>query len=293
MEDNVNKVLGTVTVVILALVIFFSIFSCNYVEPGYVGIKVNLYGEDRGVDENSLSSGYVWYNRWMTKVYEYPTFVQRAVFTQSVTEGSPTDESISFASREGIQVSADVGLHYQIPSENAKNIFVKIRGPESAVREYLKSKMRDAINSVSSEMDVNEIYGEGKVKLLNDAKALLSKNIGNEINIEMLTFVSALRLPENVQTSINMTIQAKQAAIAAENKVAQSKAEAQQKIEEARGRSEAVLLEATKQAEANITLAKSLTPELVNWRALEKWNGVLPSVSGGAVPFIQLPTKKD
>ena len=42
---------------------------------------------------------------------------------------------------------------------------------------------------------------------------------------------------------------------------------------------------------------EAVTPELVELRrveaqieAIEKWNGVLPQVSSGAVPFIQVPT---
>ena len=30
-------------------------------------------------------------------------------------------------------------------------------------------------------------------------------------------------------------------------------------------------------------------PQILEMRALEKWNGTLPQVTGGAVPFISLP----
>jgi regulator of protease activity HflC (stomatin/prohibitin superfamily) len=274
------------------IILFFIVFSVEYVGPGYVGIKVNLYGSDRGVDQSNITTGYVWYCRWTTKVYEYPTFLQRTVFTKDINEDSPTNEEINFGSKEGMQVFADIGLNYQIPAEHANKLFVKIRGDEKAVRQYLKGKMRDAISSVASEMSINEIYGEGKMRLLAEAKKMLETNTDNEIDIDMLGFVSALRLPDNVQESIDATIRAKQKAIEANNKIEQTKAEAQQQIEEARGKSEAVILAANKQAEANITLAKSLTPELIKWKALEKWNGTLPQVVGEATPLINLQNSK-
>jgi hypothetical protein len=42
------------------------------------------------------------------------------------------------------------------------------------------------------------------------------------------------------------------------------------------------------QAKANDALSRSITPILVQYKGIEKWNGLLPQVSGGAVPFIGL-----
>ena len=51
--------------------------SCyTRVDAGHEGIKVNLYGDDKGVDGVELVTGAVWYNGFTTAVYEYPTFVQ-------------------------------------------------------------------------------------------------------------------------------------------------------------------------------------------------------------------------
>ena len=42
------------------------------------------------------------------------------------------------------------------------------------------------------------------------------------------------------------------------------------------------------QAKANEALSRSITPILVQYKGLEKWNGILPQVSGGVVPFIDV-----
>ena len=46
------------------------------IDAGNVGIKLNLYGTDRGVDKITIVSGRVWYNTWTTRIVEFPTFVQ-------------------------------------------------------------------------------------------------------------------------------------------------------------------------------------------------------------------------
>jgi regulator of protease activity HflC (stomatin/prohibitin superfamily) len=70
--------------------------------------------------------------------------------------------------------------------------------------------------------------------------------------------------------------------------LAQREIEAQQKVATAKGESESILLVAQGQAKANEALTGSITPILVNYKSIERWNGVLPQVSGGAIPFIQL-----
>lgn len=65
-------------VVVLAIIASMSLTSCGYerIDAGCEGIKVNLYGSDKGVDDISLVTGAVWYNPLTEDVFEYPTYVQ-------------------------------------------------------------------------------------------------------------------------------------------------------------------------------------------------------------------------
>jgi regulator of protease activity HflC (stomatin/prohibitin superfamily) len=70
--------------------------------------------------------------------------------------------------------------------------------------------------------------------------------------------------------------------------LAQREIEAQQKVATAKGEAESILVVAQGQAKANDALSRSISPILVQYKSVEKWNGILPQVSGGAVPFIDL-----
>jgi regulator of protease activity HflC (stomatin/prohibitin superfamily) len=70
--------------------------------------------------------------------------------------------------------------------------------------------------------------------------------------------------------------------------LAQREIEAQQKVATAKGEAESILVVAQGQAKANDALSRSITPILVQYKSVEKWNGILPQVSGGAVPFVDL-----
>jgi regulator of protease activity HflC (stomatin/prohibitin superfamily) len=70
--------------------------------------------------------------------------------------------------------------------------------------------------------------------------------------------------------------------------LAQREIEAQQKVATAKGEAESILVVAQGQAKANDALSRSISPILVQYKGIEKWNGILPQVSGGALPFINL-----
>ena len=63
---------------------------------------------------------------------------------------------------------------------------------------------------------------------------------------------------------------ASQDALAEEQRILGAKHIASQKVEEARGAGEAILIKATKQAEANMKLTNSISPNLINYMSVEK-----------------------
>ena len=68
--------------ILVALFTMLGFSSCGYerIDAGHEGIKVNLYGSEKGVDNISLVTGAIWYNPFTESVYEYPTFVQTVDF---------------------------------------------------------------------------------------------------------------------------------------------------------------------------------------------------------------------
>lgn len=286
-----NKVIG----MIVFILFFFALNGCTKVEPGYVGIKVNQYGSQKGVEDFPLLTGRVWYNLFTEDVYKFPTFLQNIVWTKNPNEGSPNDDSITFNSIEGAPINVDIALSYGFEAEKVPSLFVEFRkDAEHITNVYMRSQVRDAFSRIASQMKVTDIFGAKKQELLVNVKKDLQANLGPKgFRFDMVSFVGSLRPDDKVQASINSVIEATQRAIEAENKVRQSVAEADQRIATAEGEAQSILKVAKAQAEANKVVAASLTPELVQWQAIQRWNGTLPQVTGGGgVPLIQIPSQK-
>lgn len=281
-------------VMLLSLVAFtLSLWGCTKVEPGYVGIKVNQYGNQKGVEDFPLQTGRVWFNPFTQDVYRFPTFLQNVVWTSSDTEGSENDDSVTFNSVEGAVVNVDVALSYAFVADNVPALFVAFRQTPEHIRDvYMRSRIRDAFSRSASVMEITDIFGKGKQTLLTNVRELLNTELGGRgIKIDLISFVGALRVDRNVTNSINAAIAATQKAIEAENAVRQAEAEARQRVARAEGEAKSILAVAQAQAEANTVVAQSVTPILVEWQRTQRWDGVLPKVAGSATPFISLDTK--
>jgi regulator of protease activity HflC (stomatin/prohibitin superfamily) len=256
------------------------------------------------VQNAPIVSGWVFYNPVTEMVVEFPTSVQNIVWTRDAHEGSPTDESITFASSEGVSVNADVGLAFHIEATKAPQLFARFRQRDLGVlaHGYIRNVVREAINETAAEMPVQQIYGVGKTRLLNDSLGKVVTRLAPDgFVIDQLTFNSALRLPDNVVGAINRAMEATQNAIQAENRVRQIRAEADQQIAAARGQAEAarqrasgeadaLLIRARAEAQANEIIRLSMTPQVIQYRSLERWDGHLPVVSSGQIPMLTMDT---
>lgn len=287
---KVLKNLNWVALVLLALLVSTNSGCLKKVPSGYVGVKVYLLGGSKGVESEQLGVGRYWMGI-NEQLFLFPTFSQNYVWTQDVREGSPTDESMSFQTVEGMSVSADVGITYSVRPEKVSVVFQKYRKQMDEITDiYLRNMVRDAFVHLASTKPVEDVYGMGKAKLLADVEERVRKQVGELFEIERIYLVGDLRLPDQVTTALNLKIEATQKAQQVENQVREAKAEAQKQIAKAEGEAKSLLLVAESQAKANKILAASITPEFVQYQALNKWNGVLPTtmIPGGTTPFVTI-----
>lgn len=275
----------------LGIFIFLVLFVIRFkrIDPGHVGIVVDLYGGNKGVQSIPVVTGMTVFCPALTMIFEYPTYVQTAVWTRSRDEGSPMNEEISFSSKEGLVITADISLSYQLVGEKVPSFYVKFRSDDldRFTHGFLRNVARDAFNEESVRYSVEELYSTRKEEFLGKVRDRLNKGVGDfGVEIQQFGFIGAPRLPGNVVESINAKIKAIQDAIRVENELRAVEAEAKKRIAEAEGT-----------AKANLAIQQSMTPTVLEWKrlelqrqALEKWNGQLPYYSaGGAVPFVQVP----
>jgi regulator of protease activity HflC (stomatin/prohibitin superfamily) len=299
------RTVGLTAIVVLGI-LYIGCTTTTRVDAGHVGIRVKLAGSDRGVQDMPVVTGWVIYNPLTEQIVLFPTSVQNVVWTQSAHEGQPFDESITFSSNEGVNVNSDIGLSFHIEPTLAPKLYGRFRLNDLSklADGYMRQAVREAFNDVGSRLPVQEIYGSGKSKMLANVTQECRDIFGKDgIVIDQLTINGALRLPPNVMDAINRAMEATQNAIQSHNRVAQVEAEAQQAItqahgaaeaarQKAQGEADALLIRARAEAQANEIIRLSMTPLVLQYRAIEHWDGKLPEYNAGQLPLLTFDVAK-
>ena len=261
---------------ILTALIAVSLFtSCGYkrIDAGHEGIKVNLYGDSKGVDNVSLVTGAVWYNPITTAIYEYPT----SIFTVDY-------ESFSINAKDGSSFIVDPTISIKIIDGKSPEVFVK----------YRKTNIEDVINTTlynyvknAFRLELNKYTTDELVSKREEFEKAIEDKLTTELqkeNFQLDQMTSGLQYPSSLVKAIDSKNAAIQDAMRISNEVASIEAEAKKKVAEAKGIAEALKIKGDAEAEYNKKIAASLSSLIVQQAMLEKWNGELPTY--GEVPTL-------
>lgn len=255
------------SIFLIAIAILITI-SCTRIDAGHEGIKVNLYGNNKGVDNISLCTGMVWFNPVTEKVYEYPTFVQTVDY-----------DPFTINAKDGSEFSVDPTLSIKMIDGQSPEIFKKYRKPvDEIIAGTLYNYTKDAFRVQLNKFTTDEIVSK-REEVETAIESQLSIELEKEgFTLEQLT--SGLKYPQSIVEAVNQKNRAIQESQRVENELAIVKAEAEKKIVAARA-----------EKEANELRTKALTPAILQQQWIEKWDGKLPMYVTGdnAGTLINIP----
>jgi len=180
------------------------------------------------------------------------------------------------ASKDLQTVHSVVALNFHIDPERVANMYQDV-GLQFGDR-IIDPAMQEAIKASTAKFTAEELITKREM-VRDEIKAQLTARLSSRNLIVDEFNIVNFEFSKNFNDAIEAKVTAEQQALAAKNKLEQIKFEADQKIAEARGKAEAITIESN---------ALKSNPQILELRALEKWNGTLPQVTGGAIPFINL-----
>jgi len=267
--------------IVLAVVVLGSIFAfvgCERIDAGHVGVKVNLYGDGKGVDDVTEVTGWVFYNPISTKIVEFPTFMQHKEY--KLDKENEVDESFVVNSKDGSEFHVSPLLNYSVRRERVPYIFAKYRVELSMIESgFLKTAVYDAFRVVANSYTADALISN-RQEFEKKVREVLVSQLEPEGFI-LSQFTSNLIYPQTFKKAIEAKNNAVQTALTAENQVKTAEAEAKIKIARAEGSAKAMLTQARAEAEANQLKQRTLTPMLIQQQWIEKWNGRLPETMLG------------
>jgi regulator of protease activity HflC (stomatin/prohibitin superfamily) len=272
--SNLTKLLIGVSVLVLLI---FGFTGCERIDAGHVGVKVNLYGDGKGVDDVTEVTGWVLYNPISTKIIEFPTYVQHKEYKKT----EEMDESFVVNSKDGSEFHCSPMVNYAVKREKVPFIFGKYRVELDRIEEgFLKTSIFDAFRVVANSYTADALISnrqEFEIKV----RQVLEKQLSPE-GFVLQQFTSNLVYPETFKKAIEAKNNAVQSALMAENQVKTAEAQARIKIATAEGNAQALLTNARAEAESNKLRQQTLTPLLLQQMWIERWKGNVPSTVLGS-----------
>jgi len=275
------------TAAVLGATVLLLVTCLTNIDPGHVGVRINKCAGG-GVDEVPLGIGYHWQGP-CTDITKYPTYQQTLVLARAASEGSAVDESITVTSSEGLPINVDVSMSFVLEESRVPHIYKKFRRDLDHIQlSFMRQTIREALQETFAKYTAQQLYSDKRETARAEVQGLLTRRFADDgFNVTQFT-LNETRVPEAVTQAINAKVAMVQEAQRAEQEVRKTEALARQKITEAQGEAQAAKLRADAEAYANERVAKSLTPALVDYMKVTKWDGKLPQVSGGATPLLNL-----
>ncbi len=282
----------TTGVALLITLAAISCASCTRIGPGYAGIVVSQAGTNRGVEDTPATVGWVFYNPFLTNVYEYPTFVRTAVWTKNPNEGKNVNEELTFTNADQMQISVDVSLAFHLIFEKVPYFYVKFRSDDldQFTHGILRNLARDEFTKYGGKYNISQIMGDNAAFIADVRTNLQTQLTPFGVQLDQFGIIGAPRPPDAVIEAINAKVHATQLAQQKQNELVQVEADMNKERSKTDTYARNTLVMAEAQATANRKIADSLSPNLIELKRLEKWNGVNSLVvsSSGSLPIVNV-----
>lgn len=240
------------------------------VPAGYVGVVYSMNG---GIEDEVLSQG--WHIVGPTKkVTTYSIATEQLYMSADAKEGSKEDDSFDVVCRDG-KMNVDFEMSYSFDADKINELFTRYRGMsgEDVINNIVRGKVKTFTNEVTSQYSVLEAHMEKKGEINKKLTERLKEGLSEYgVNIESAT-LSQTRVDQTIEAAITERSKASQELEAEKQRKEKAELEAETKKIQAQGEADAALIKAQGEANANRALQESITPELIEMKRIEKWNG--------------------
>jgi regulator of protease activity HflC (stomatin/prohibitin superfamily) len=254
---------GNIFTIALVVIGVFALFSCMYiVSAGERAVLVTLGNPSDEVISEGLN-------------FKIP-FIQTVKIFDIKTQKDEVDASAS--SKDLQVVTAKVAVNYHLQEGSAPRILREVG--VGYVDRILSPAIQESVKASTAQFSAEELITKRELVREEIKNLLISKMEPRGIIVEDV-LITNFDFSKSFNDAIENKVTMEQNALAAKNKLQQIEFEAQQRVTQAQGEAEAIKI----QAEAVQVQGGAAYVQL---QAIAKWNGQMPQVTGGAMPFINL-----
>lgn len=239
----------------IPLVLCLACSCIVFIPANTVGIRWSAF---TGTSETTLNEG-IAIKTPVDKIYQIPTTVQEKNM-----------ENIAVQTLDAQWVAMNLNIKYQVDKANAYKVFKNYKTLENLDVNLIANVAQRSVEEVTTKYNVIDILGEERNNIYTEIENILRDKLAQEgVTLKFITILDT-DAGEEIEAAIAKEAVAKKAVETAEQEKKKAEIDAQKKLIEAEG-----------EAKANEVKTKQLTDEILTEMFIEKWDGKLPTVSGG------------
>lgn len=253
------------------ILVFSLIFltGCSVVNPGERGVRITL----GSAGSESLNSGVYLWIPFITDVEQLNVRVQKSEVETNAASKDMQDVHTTFA------------LNWRLEAEKVPEIFKTMGDEDDVLQNVIKPAISEVLKAATAKKTAEEILTkrhELKEEVDAEIKARMAKYnlIVDEINITNVQF------SRDFTKAVEEKQIAEQKAKQAEYDAIKAKVDAGAAVNKARGEAESNLVIAKAQAEAQKLLQTTVSPAILQLKAIEKWDGTMPQIMGNSANML-------
>ena len=203
------------------------------------------------------------------------------------------NQKTSASSKDLQIVSTLVSIQFSL--NEVSQLYQKIGTEEMVTHILLRPAVEESVKAVTAQYTAEELIKkrpEVKVQISKTIESFLQETLeGKELSKKSLLVANVAITEFDFSDEFNKSIEMK---VRAEQQALQAKNEKIKKITDAEAIAEKTKIESIATANAIRREARALreNPHLIEYKRVEKWDGQLPEVTGGAIPMFNVKNKK-
>lgn len=229
--------------------------SVERVDSGKVAILVENVGDNKGMAKVEYKRGWVVYNSFTQKYYEFPVYQQHIDYEENTV-----------ITRGGFQATIKPSFNYSLNPTTVDQMFQNLRLDIKQVEQgWLKNAIISSVNDVANLFTVDSIFNH-RAEFEAAIVAECNERVGKWFTVSQLR--TNIAPPPAITQAIEEKTKAVQEAQAALQRKLVAEAEAQEKIARAKGDSAEAVITASGNAEAVLKVQRVLNPvyvEYIKW----------------------------
>lgn len=265
-ELKFGKIFKTAALFLLFFFIaIFQPFVVERVDSSGVGLKVNLTGSKRGIDDYKYATGWVVVNTWTEMFKEFPINQQHVQYP----------EQNAFA-KGGFTITIKPTFNYALKKGTVGDMYMNLRLDLRELEQgWLQTAMVGAINDVANRWSIDDIFNK-REEFERQIQAESNKRLSKWFEISQIR--TNILPPPSLQAAIEAKTQAIQQAQAEDQKALTAEAEARKKIAIAKGDSAQAVISASGEAKAIQLKQQQITPAYIEYIKWSRANSDVPRV---------------